>query len=64
MTSSNSADVPSYEFPSAATVPLHQGWRTIQSTISAPSRISSEDHSHTRAPNDAPDPRTSTSTQA
>ena len=47
------------------TLPLDQGWRTMKSTISAPSFTSpSRYHGQGRSPKEAPDPRTSTSTQA
>ena len=56
--------MPSYESPSAPTSPLDHGWRTIQSTSSAPSRTSSSDQSERCTPPDAPEPRTSTSSHA
>src|SRR5262249_51458098 len=56
--------VRAYEIPAAPPVPSDHGCRAIQSTISAPSRTSSGDHGMGREPNDAPEPRASTSTQA
>ena len=43
-TARNSAVVPLYEVPRAPTAPFDQGWETIQSTTSAPSRVSSGLH--------------------
>ena len=63
-TSSISAHVPSYEIPSEPTDPFDHGWRTIQSTTSRPSFTSSSAHGYGQPPNDAPVPRTSTSTHA
>jgi len=56
--------VPVYDVPYAPTAPEDQGCATTQSTIAAPSRTSSAPYSICRAPNDAPLPRTSTSTSA